>query len=56
MKELLFTSISLVVLLGCQDGNTKHEARDNTDKSVHIPIDNHHVPIIDTCFHCDCNK
>ena len=51
MKELLFTSISLVILLGCQDGNIKHES-----KSVQIPIDNHHVPTINTCFHCECNK
>jgi len=43
MKVLLFTSISLVILLGCQD---------NTAKSGHIPIDNHHVPIVKTCCHC----
>lgn len=51
MKELLFTSISLILLLGCQD-----EAKDNTAKYVQIPVDNHHVPIINTCLHCDCNK
>ena len=54
MKELLFTSISLVALSGCQDSNIKHE--ENTYKSTHILIDKHHVPIINTCFHCECNK
>ena len=56
MKELLFASISLIILSGCQDSNITHEAKDNTAKIVQIPIDNHNVPIINTCLHCDCNK
>ena len=56
MKELLFASISLVILSGCQDSNIKYKAKDHTAKSIQIPIDNHHVPIINTCFHCECNK
>ena len=53
MKELFFTSISLLILSGCQDSNVIHETKGSTDKRIDLSIDNHHVPIIKTC---DCNR
>ncbi len=55
MKVLLFISILLLILSGCQDNHIKYENKDNIIKSLQIPIDNHHVPIINKCFHCECN-
>jgi len=53
MKGLLLTSISLVILSGCQDGKVVYEATDKKGNSIHIPTDNHKVPIIKTCCHCN---
>ena len=56
MKELLFMSISLVILSGCQDHKIRHETTNMKDNGIPLYTDNHHVPIINSCFHCDCNN